>query len=71
MRPQLPMLPDILGGMAFELATVFNSFIGWGTALFLVISLIIFLLLSLISLRWDFYKKKSKIKTPIIQHRRA
>ena len=42
MRPQLPMLPDILGGMAFELATVFNSFIGWGTALFLVISLIIF-----------------------------
>ena len=42
-RQDTDFFDNVLGGMGFELAILFNSLIGWGTIIFLLISLIVFL----------------------------
>ncbi len=42
--PQTEILEDLIGGVGFELAILFDSLLGWGTVIFLFISLLIFLI---------------------------
>lgn len=42
-HPDTELFDHVLGGMGFELTILFNSLIGWGTIIFLLTSLIVFL----------------------------
>jgi S-DNA-T family DNA segregation ATPase FtsK/SpoIIIE len=42
-NPQTEILEALIGGVGFELGTLFNSLLGWGTLIVLLISLLIFL----------------------------
>lgn len=42
-NPESALFDDVLGGVGFELGIVFDSLLGWGTIIFLLTSLLIFL----------------------------